>query len=105
MLFFTGVLADVLAPYPYTEPHPMDALSPPSSTYILGTDSIGRDLLSRVIYGARISMVVGLAGTAISAVIATLIGGVSGFLGGKRDMIVQRFVDAFMCFPPLFFLL
>jgi peptide/nickel transport system permease protein len=105
ILFLTGILADVIAPYPYAETHAKDALEPPSAQYILGTDGIGRDLFSRIIYGARVSMVVGLAGASLSAVIAAILGGVSGFFGGKFDMVVQRFVDAFMCFPPLFFLL
>jgi peptide/nickel transport system permease protein len=105
VLFLTGIFADFIAPYPYAEPHPKDALEPPSAQYILGTDGIGRDLFSRIVYGARVSMVVGLAGASISVIIAAIIGGISGFFGGKFDMVVQRFVDAFMCFPPLFFLL
>jgi len=105
VLFLTGIFANFIAPYPYAETHIKDALSPPSAQYLLGTDGIGRDLLSRIIYGARVSMVVGLAGATLSATIGALIGGISGFFGGKFDVVTQRFVDAFMCFPPLFFLL
>jgi peptide/nickel transport system permease protein len=105
VLLLTGIFADVLAPFPYAETHPKDALLPPGGTYLLGTDGIGRDLLSRIIFGARISMVVGIVGSVAAGVIATIIGGISGFFGGKFDTIAQRFVDSFMCFPPLFFLL
>ncbi len=63
------------------------------------------DLLSRVIYGARLSMVVGLAATALNVVVALLIGGTSGFFGGKLDLVVQRFVDAWMAIPGLLLLL
>ena len=91
-----------LAPYPMTEIHLADRLGPPSVQYLLGTDYLGRDLLSRIIHGARISIVVGLAGAALDVAITTFIGVVSGFLGGKFDLIVQRFVDAWICFPVLF---
>ena len=105
VLFFTGIFAEFIAPYDYKEINLMDTLQAPSAQHILGTDNMGRDLLSRIIYGARISMVVGLAGAGLSVGIGTLIGGISGFFSGKYDMVLQRFVDAFMCFPPLFFLL
>ena len=73
--------------------------------YLLGTDQLGRDLLSRLIYGARLSLFVGLAATALNVVVAVLIGGTSGFFGGKLDLLVQRFVDAWMAFPGLLILL
>ncbi len=76
-----------------------------SAQYLLGTDQLGRDFLSRIIYGARISLIVGLAATALNVVVAVLIGGISGFLGGKLDLAVQRFVDAWMAFPGLLLLL
>jgi len=102
IMLLTGIFADLLAPYGFTEMSLFDRLSPPSGEFILGTDHIGRDLLSRIIYGARISMYVGLGGTALCTLVATLIGLVSGYFGGKIDMTTQRFVDAFMCFPGLF---
>ena len=94
-----------MAPYLYKEMHLVDRLQAPSARYLLGTDHIGRDLLSRIIYGARISLGVGLAATALNVVVAVLIGGISGFLGGKLDLGVQRFVDAWMAFPGLLLLL
>ena len=105
MLIFVAIFADVLAPYPYKEMHLVDRLQAPSARYLLGTDHIGRDLLSRIIYGARISLGVGLAATTLNVVVAVLIGGISGFLGGKLDLGVQRFVDAWIAFPGLLLLL
>ena len=102
LMLVTGIFADFLTPYPRDEIHPLDGLCPPSSAYVLGTDLLGRDLLSRIMHGARISMIVGLAGASLAVVVATIIGLLSGFFGGKFDMAVQRFVDAIMCFPPLF---
>lgn len=99
VMFGTGIFAPVLAPYDYGEIHLGDRLGAPSSQYLLGTDALGRDTLSRVIYGARISMLIGLGATSLSVVVSSAIGGVSGFLGGKFDLTVQRFVDAWMCFP------
>jgi peptide/nickel transport system permease protein len=101
LMLLTGILADVIAPYGYKEVHPIDRLSPPSGEYLLGTDGLGRDMLSRIIYGARISMIVGLAATALSTVVSTAIGLTSGYIGGKFDIVVQRFVDAWLCFPGL----
>jgi peptide/nickel transport system permease protein len=101
VLFLTGIFADFLAPYGYNEMILRDRLGPPSAAHFLGTDNMGRDMLSRIIYGARISMIVGLSGAALSAVIGFLVGGVSGFFGGKFDIIFQRFVDAVLCFPSL----
>ena len=105
MLILVAVFADVLAPYGFLEVHLRDRLQGSSAQYPLGTDQLGRDLLSRVIYGARLSIAVGLAATSINVVVALLIGGTSGFLGGKFDLAVQRFVDAWMAFPGLLILL
>ena len=77
----------------------------PSARFLLGTDHVGRDLLTRLIYGARVSLTVGLAATALNVVVALLVGGTSGFLGGKLDLAVQRFVDAWVSIPGLLILL
>ncbi len=105
LLILVAIFADVLAPYPYWEQHVVDRLQGSSAQYLLGTDHLGRDFLSRLIYGARISLLVGLAATALNVVVAVLIGGISGFVGGKLDLVVQRFVDAWMAFPGLLLLL
>ena len=105
ILLLVAVFADVLAPYPYKEMHLVDRLAGPSSQYLLGTDQVGRDLLSRLIFGARISVLVGVAATALNIVVAVLVGGTSGFLGGRLDLTTQRFVDAWMAFPGLLLLL
>ena len=105
ILILVAIFADVLAPYPYDEIHLIDRLQGSSARYLLGTDQAGRDLLSRLILGARVSLLVGLTVTTLSVVISTVIGGTAGFLGGRFDIIVQRFVDAWMAFPGLLLLL
>ena len=105
ILILLAIFADVLAPYPVGKVFLIDRLQGPSARYLLGTDQLGRDFLSRLIYGARLSIVVGLAATALNVVVAVLIGGISGFFGGKLDLAVQRFVDAWMAFPGLLLLL
>ena len=105
LLILLAIFAGSLAPYPFDQLNLADRLQGYSTTHLLGTDQLGRDLLSRMIYGARISLVVGLAATTLNVVVATLIGGASGFLGGKVDLVVQRFVDAWMAFPGLLLLL
>jgi len=105
LLLFAGVFANFLAPYGMNQFN-LDAIKqPPSATHWLGTDDLGRDMLSRIIYGARISMYVGLGASALEVLVALLLGGVSGLIGGTYDLLVQRIVDAWMCFPPLFILL
>jgi peptide/nickel transport system permease protein len=96
-----AVGADVLAPYGYDEADMFARLRPSSTEHWLGTDNLGRDLLSRVIYGARVSMLVGFGGVAFGLAGAMVVGLVSGYFGGRLDMALQRIVDAFMCFPLL----
>ena len=105
LLILVAIFGGELAPYPYKEMHLADRLLGPSSQYLLGTDQTGRDVLSRVIFGARISILVGLTVTTLSVFISTLVGGLSGFVGGKLDLIVQRFVDSWMAFPGLLLML
>ena len=104
ILLLTGIFADFLAPYGMNEYCAGPFLTGPSPEYWLGTDNLGRDLLSRVIFGARISVIVGLAATTLATLISVIIGILCGYFGGKFDMIVQRFVDAFLCFPALLIL-
>ena len=105
LLLLTGIFADFLAPYGDNEQHPADMLSPPTAKYWLGADNMGRDMLSRVIHGARISVIVGLSAATLATAISTVIGMVSGYIGGKLDLILQRFVDSWMCFPILIVLM
>jgi peptide/nickel transport system permease protein len=105
LLLGVGIFADFLAPYGVNEQHLEYALSPPSAMFWLGTDNLGRDLLSRVIFGARISMIVGLGATTLATILSMIIGLVSGYVGGKFDLLVQRVVDAWLCFPTLVILM
>ena len=105
LLILVAIFADVLAPFPHDEVNIVDRMQAPSDRYLLGTDQLGRDLLSRLIFGAQISLTVGLAATAVNVVVAVLIGGPSGFFGGRLDLAAQRFVDAWMAFPGLLLLL
>ena len=109
VIFFTiillAVFADFVAPYGMDEMRVMDRFAAPSAEHLLGGDQVGRDILTRLIYGARISMIGGLAGTSITVVVASIIGVPSAFFGGKYDVTVQRFVDAFLAFPGLLILL
>jgi len=105
ILFLVGIFASFLAPYGYNEMVLGARLQPPSSTYWLGTDNLGRDLLSRIIFGAQISMIVGLSVPAISVVLSLILGCISGYFGGTVDLVIQRFVDTVMCFPGLVIML
>ena len=105
LLCLVAIFADLLAPYHFLDMTMIDRLKGPSGTYPLGTDHIGRDLFSRLLYGARVSLGVGFAATTLSVVVSLLIGGVAGFVGGKVDLAVQRLVDAWMSFPGLLLLL
>ena len=105
LLILVAIFADILAPFPHDEVNIVDRMQAPSDRYLLGTDQLGRDLLSRLVFGAQISLTVGLAATTVNVVVAVLIGGTSGFFGGRLDLAVQRFVDAWMAFPGLLLLL
>ena len=101
LFLFTGIFADWLAPYGMNEINPRNRLQPPSTQYFLGTDNLGRDMYSRIIFGARTSMIVGITAGTVSVLIAILIGVPSGFIGGKFDIVVQRFVDGWIVLPSL----
>jgi len=99
LLLLTGIFANYLAPYGINDYHVQSALQGPSVKFLLGTDNLGRDLLSRIIFGARISVIVGLSATLIATIISTILGILSAYIGGTFDLILQRFVDAVMCLP------
>jgi len=105
LLCLVAIFADVLAPYPYTKTNFARLNEPPSRDYPLGTDQLGRDMLSRMIHGARISMIVGLGAQVIVVLIGVPIGALSGFVGGRLDMLLTRFVDVMYAFPRLLFVI
>jgi len=101
LLIFVALLAPVLAPYPYDVGIASERLQGPSLAHPFGTDANGRDLLSRIIYGARISVTIGFGAVALSTLLAGTIGIVSGYFGGWIDLLVQRLVDIWISFPAL----
>jgi oligopeptide transport system permease protein len=105
VLCLIAIFADVLAPYPYTKTNFGRLNDPPSGDYPFGTDQLGRDLLSRMIYGARVSMVVGLGAQVIVVLIGVPIGALSGFIGGRVDVLLTRFIDVMYAFPRLLFVI
>lgn len=105
LFVFCGVFADVLAPYGFNEISMLERLKAPSWKHPFGTDNLGRDMFSRCLYGAQLSVIIGLSAAALATTISVLIGLLSGYLGGKVDMVVQRVVDAYMSFPELVILI
>ena len=105
LLFVVSVLAPLLVPYDPNGINAWQVLSPPSWQHWFGTDELGRDVLSRVIYGARISLKVGFVAVGIAVAIGTLVGLVSGYYSGIIDTALMRFVDIMLCFPAFFLIL
>ncbi len=97
--------ADWLAHYPYDQSIAGARMKPPGAQFWLGTDNLSRDMWSRVVYGARISVTVGFATIALGTLVAAAIGISSAYVGGAYDMVVQRLVDAWMSFPYLVIIL
>lgn len=105
LFLFCGIFADVLAPYGLNQISPANRLKPPSERFWFGTDHLGRDLLSRILYGAQLSVIIGFAAATLATIISVFLGIVTGYLGGKVDLLVQRMVDAWMSFPDLIILI
>ena len=105
IFLFCGIFADVLAPYGMNATDLTHRLESPSWSFWFGTDHLGRDVLSRVLIGAQISMLVAFLAAGLATVISIVLGMVSGYFGGKVDMIIQRMVDAWMTFPDLVLLI
>ena len=105
IFLLSGIFAGVLAPYGINETDLAHRLEPPSTQFLFGTDHLGRDLFSRVLMGARLSMIVGFCAAALATVVSIVIGVLSGYLGGWFDMLTQRLVDAWMTFPDLVLLI
>ena len=101
LLVLTAIFANVIAPYDPLAAQPEVRLAPPSRAHLFGTDDIGRDVFSRVIYGSRISLWVGLLAVGIGTLIGMVIGLVSGYWEGHLDMVLQRVMDAIQAIPGL----
>ncbi len=101
MVVMIALLAPVLAPHDPIEQNILDRLKPPTAEHLMGTDYYGRDILSRLIYGARISLVIGLAAIGSAMLIGSLIGLTAGYYGGKFDIIVMQIMDILLAFPSL----
>jgi peptide/nickel transport system permease protein len=104
-MLFLAIFADALTPYGFAETNLRERFIAGSAAHWLGTDQIGRDVATRILYGARISLYVGFGAIAIASVIATLLGIFCAYWGGRVDMLLQRVVDAWMAFPGLLILM
>ncbi len=104
-LFFIAVSAPVLSPYDPDKIDRHDILSPPDPEHLLGTDDLGRDVLSRMLFGARVSLAVGFVAVGIATLIGIIIGSLSGYYGGILDKILMRFVDIMLSIPTFFLIL
>jgi peptide/nickel transport system permease protein len=99
VLIVIAVLAPVISPYHHGEIHAKQIYEKPGSDFPLGSDLIGRDVLSRIFHGGRISLFVGLVSISIGITAGSLLGAISAYYGGRLDLVVQRFVDTFIAFP------
>jgi ABC-type dipeptide/oligopeptide/nickel transport system permease subunit len=104
-LCLLAIFADFLAPYSYTKTNFGRLNESPSRDYPMGTDHLGRDLVSRMIYGARVSMLVGLGAQVIVVLIGVPVGALAGWAGGRLDLYLMRFVDVMYAFPNLLFVI
>ena len=103
--FALSILTPVIAPY---DPSAIDVdsiLMPPSARHLFGTDDLGRDVFTRMLYGAGISLKVGFVAVGIATIIGVLLGSIAGYYGGVIDLIIMRFVDIMLCFPSFFLIL
>jgi peptide/nickel transport system permease protein len=105
LFLFCGIFAGELAPHGFNQISMLNRMKPPSWRFPFGTDNLGRDMLSRCLYGARLSVIIGFCAAGLATVISAVIGIVSGYLGGTSDLVTQRFVDAWMSFPDLIILI
>jgi len=105
ILFAVSFLAPYISPYNPDTINVKEILMPPSSHHLLGTDELGRDVLSRMIWGSRISLKVGFVAVGIAVIIGIIIGAAAGYYGGWVDDLLMRFVDMMLCFPSFFLIL
>ncbi len=100
-VFFAALFANLIAPYDPNEQDYLALTEPPSARHLLGTDDLGRDVLSRIIYGSRVSLQVGVIAVGIAVTVGVTLGLVAGYVGGLVDLVIMRFVDAVQAFPGL----
>ncbi|NBI28525.1 oligopeptide ABC transporter permease [Chengkuizengella marina] len=105
LIILASIFAPWLTPYTFEEQNLLNKLQPPSEEHLLGTDKFGRDLLTRILFGARISLFVGFASIAGAITIGTIVGSVAGYFGGWIDSILMRFIDTLYAIPTLFLLI
>jgi peptide/nickel transport system permease protein len=105
LLFVVAIFAPLISTYEYDRIDSENILQPPSAAHFLGTDQLGRDVFSRVVYGARVSLSVGIIAVGISVLIGIILGAVAGFYGGIVDRVITIFIDIMLCFPVLFLIL
>jgi len=101
ILIIMAILAPVIAPYGFDDQNISNAFQYPSLTHLMGTDNLGRDIFSRIVYGSRISLRLGLVSVLISSTIGTMIGAIAGYYGGKTDNLIMRIMDMFQSIPPM----
>lgn len=101
LMILVAIFAPFISPFDPVTTHIRERLAQPSLTHILGTDELGRDLLSRLIYGTRVSIMVGVLSSVIGSLIGAFIGIPSGYVGGRVDMAIQRIMDVLLAFPAL----
>jgi peptide/nickel transport system permease protein len=104
-LFLVSIFAYYLAPYDPGHIDLKQVLLPPNSQHWLGTDTLGRDVLSRIIYGSRVSLKVGFVAVGLATLIGLIVGASAGYYGGWVDLVLMRFVDLMLCFPSFFLIL
>jgi peptide/nickel transport system permease protein len=105
VLFLIAIFADILAPYDPDDIDRRHILEPPSIRHPFGTDDLGRDVLSRMIYGSRISLAVGFVAVGISTIIGIILGALAGYYGGWTDRIIMRMIDIMLSIPTFFLIL
>ncbi|MCF6136717.1 ABC transporter permease [Alkalihalobacillus berkeleyi] len=105
LIVLAAIFAPYLTPYEPSTQELLKKLTPPNSEHWLGVDTLGRDMYTRMLYGARISLLVGFASVTASIIIGTIIGAIAGYYGGLVDAFLMRVVDVFLSFPSLFFLI
>ena len=101
VVFFSAIFAPWITPYSYETQDTLNTLATPSFSHLMGTDQLGRDLFSRLIYGARVSLFIGILTTLLALVIGTIYGSISGYIGGRMDGFMMRVVDVIFALPDM----